>query len=384
MATGSKDYYKTLGVERSASPDEIKKAYRKLALKYHPDRNPGDPEAEERFKEVSEAYEVLSDPQKRRMYDAHGYEGVRGAFRHGGFTWDDFHHASEFQDIFGDLFGNLFGFGSMGGGRSRRGRPRGRDLRLRLDIDLEDVLRGKTSEITLRRLESCLKCGGSGAQPGTRPETCQRCGGHGQLRVTQGFFSLTTTCDVCGGSGQVVRNPCPECGGQGRVKEKVTLKVEVPRGVETGTQLRMLGEGEAGPPGGERGDLYIVLNVRPHKRFVREGFDLHCELPISFPQAALGDTISVETPWGAQELKIPAGTQPGDRFRLHNLGVPQRDHDDAMRGDLYVHAKLVVPTRLTDRQRELLRDYAAASGDEKLQEDRGFFDRFKQSLGLDD
>jgi molecular chaperone DnaJ len=380
VATESKDYYRILGVSREATPDEVKKAYRKLAIQCHPDKNRDDAEAEERFKEISEAYEVLGDSERRARYDRYGYEGVRGGFGGGGFSWEDFHHASEFQDIFGDFFASIFG-GAMGGGGGRR--PRGRDLRVRLDIDLEDALFGKETELTLKRLETCVTCGGSGSKPGSKPQACPRCGGHGQLRIVQGFFSLTTTCDVCGGNGQVIRDPCEACRGHGRVSQKATLKIRIPRGVDSDMQLRVVGDGEAGPPGGDRGDLYVLLRVRPHKRYRREGNDLHCEQEIGFAQAALGDELKVETPFGPYAFKMLAGTQPDHRFRVGNHGVPRSDGADAPRGNLYVHVKLVVPKKLTDRQRELLREFAKEGGAEPPTESKGFFDKFKETLGLD-
>lgn len=378
MASETKDYYQILEVERTATPDEIKKAYRKLALKYHPDRNQNDPEAEAMFKEVSEAYEVLSDPAKRQRFDQYGYEGVKSSFGGGGFNWDDFHHAGDFQDIFGDLLGGLFG---MGGGRG--GRLRGRDMRVRMEIGLEDALFSKETEITIKRLEACTTCGGNGCKPGTQPKTCARCGGSGQLRRTQGFFSLQSPCDQCGGRGKIIADPCGDCGGQGRKSEKVTLKVVIPRGVDDGTQLRMLGEGEAGPPGGERGDLYILIGVREHERYQREGHDLHAEHKISYVQATLGDELTVETPYGPYSFKLPAGTQPGQRFRVSNHGVPRADHPDAPRGNLFIHARLDVPKKLNDKQKEALRLFAEASGDDAPKEDKGLFGKIKESLGMD-
>lgn len=382
MASEKKDYYKLLELERGASADEIKRAYRKLAVKHHPDRNPDDPGAENKFKDIAEAYEVLSDPQKRQMYDQYGAEGLKGQFhgRGGGFSWEDFHHAGDFEDIFGDLFGSLFGMGGMGGGRRAR---RGRDMRVRLEITLEDALKGADKEITMRRMEACTACGGSGAKPGSQPQPCQRCGGHGQLRIAQGFFNMTATCDVCGGTGKVITEPCQECRGQGRKQEKATIKLRIPRGVDSGVQLRMIGEGEAGPPGGERGDLYIALNVRDHSRYERQGADLHCEEPIGIVQATLGDQIEVETPWGKQNLSIPAGTQPMDRFRIANCGVPRADNDAAPRGNLYVYAKVIVPKKLTPRQKELLTEFVKEGGEAIPKGEKGFFDRFKESFGLD-
>lgn len=376
-----KDYYADLGVERGASAEEIKKAYRKKAIQYHPDRNRDNPEAEERFKEIAEAYEVLSDPQKRQRYDQYGYEGIKGNFhgRGGGFSWDDFHHAGDFDDIFGDLFGSLFG---MGGGRRQRV-PRGRDLRLRLDVTLEEVLFGKEKELSLRRLERCETCGGSGAKPGTEPKTCPQCQGVGQIRVTQGFFSMTRGCDVCGGSGKVISDPCRDCNGKGRRNEQVSIKLRIPRGIDSDTQLRMMGEGEAGPAGGERGDLYVILNIQPHERYERDGDDLHCEHAISFVQAALGDTVEVETPYGDYSFKIPAGTQPGQRFKIGNHGVPRADHETAARGNLYVHVRVEVPKKLTQEQKGKLLEYAETCGEKVPQAEKGFFEKFKETLKFD-
>ena len=261
--------------------------------------------------------------------------------------------------------------------------PRGRDRRIRLEVDLEDVLFGKETELTIKRLETCETCGGNGSRAGTQPRVCARCGGYGQLRIAQGFFSLTTTCDVCGGSGKVIADPCPDCHGQGRVNEKATLKINIPRGIDSGTQLRLVGEGEAGPPGGQRGDLYVVLSVRPHEIYERDGIDLHREFEVSFVQAALGDELTVDTPWGPYSFKMPAGTQPGHRFRINNHGVPRSDSPDAPRGNLYLHMKMTVPRKLSERQRELLREFAKESGQDLPQENKGFFGKFRESLGLD-
>lgn len=382
MASEHQDYYKILGVERDATADEIKKAYRKLAVKYHPDRNPDNvKEAEEKFKELSEAFEVLSDPNKRAAYDRYGYEGVRGQFRGGGgFDWGDFHHAGEFEDLFGNLFESFFGFGGGGG---RGGRARGRDLRVRIDLTLEEALMGKETELTLKRLELCPTCNGSGARPGSSPRQCPRCGGAGRLRLVQGFFSMTTTCDVCHGRGQVIGDPCPDCGGQGRTEKKVTLPLRIPRGVDDGNQLRLVGEGEAGPPGGDRGDLYVVLSVRRHKRYERDGIDLHVKEAISFTLAALGGEVTVETPYGAQTVKVPAGTQPGHVLKLANCGVPRADSADAPRGSLFCHLTVQVPKKLTERQRELLEQLARESGENPSAASKGFFDKVREKIGLE-
>ncbi|MBI1785291.1 molecular chaperone DnaJ [Candidatus Sumerlaeota bacterium] len=381
MASKSKDYYQILGIQRDAGAEEIKKAYRKLALKYHPDKNPGDKEAEDKFKEIAEAYEILSDPDKRKTYDRHGYEGVKGAFHGGGFNWEDFHHGGEFQDIFGDMLGSIFGFGRAGGGGRGGARARGRDLRVHLEIGLDQVIRGSKQEITLKRLERCGVCNGTGAKKGSKPSRCQRCGGSGHLRVSQGFFQLTTTCDVCRGRGEVISNPCGECHGEGRVQEKATIAVGIPRGIENGTQLRIIGEGEAGPEGAPRGDLYVVLTIAEDGHYQRDGHDLHYEQTISFVQAALGDEIEIETPWGKRKLKIPAGSQARDRIKIANCGIPYDDAENSPKGHLFAHLKVVIPKKLTERQKELLREFAKESGEHPGEETgKGFFEKVKETF----
>lgn len=377
MTSKSKDYYQILGVARDASAEDVKKAYRKLAVKHHPDKNPGDPKAEETFKEIAEAYEILGDPEKRGRYDRLGYEGIKGTFRQGGFSWEDFHHAREMEDVFGDLLGSIFGFGGNRGGGGRR---RGRDLRIHMELTLEDVLKGKRAEITLKRSETCASCGGSGAKPGSKPKNCARCGGAGQIRVTQGFFHLTTTCDVCRGRGHVIANPCPDCRGQGKTQTKVALPIDIPAGVEHGTQLRVLGEGEAGPDGAPRGDLYVVLTVAEHPRYARDGHDLHCEETINFVQAALGDEVEIRTPWGPHKLKVPAGIDYGGTVRVPNLGAPRGDGPDSARGALIVHLRIATPKKLTDRQKELLREFSREGGEEPHHEEKGFFGKMKESF----
>lgn len=388
MSTVRKDYYEILGVTRDADGDVIKTAYRKLAIRYHPDKNPGNAEAEETFKQVAEAYEVLSDPEKRTRYDRYGYDGVKSGFGQGGFNWNDFNHASDFEDIFGDLFGGIFG----GGRRRRGGAPSGRDLRIRMEITLEDVLHGRETTIRLKRLEKCATCDGRGHPADSKPQTCSRCGGHGQLRVSQGFFQLTTTCDVCRGRGTIVKDPCATCRGEGRTREEAEVPLRLPLGLDNGVQLRIIGEGEAGPNGGARGDLYVAISVAEHDRYLREGHDLHYEQTITFRQAALGETLEVETPWGPFKLKIPAGAQNGRRFRISNHGVPRSDREDSARGDLYAHIRVLVPQKLTEKQKKLLREFAEACGEEDgkapEQDHKGFFSRmrdtFEGMMGLHD
>jgi molecular chaperone DnaJ len=361
-----RDYYEVLGVPRSASPDELKKAYRKLALQYHPDRNPDDPAAEEKFKEASEAYAVLSDDAKRRQYDQFGHQAM-GA---GGFQ--DFGNVG---DIFNDLFGDLFG--AMGGRRSGRG-LRGADLRYTHTLDLEDVLTGEEATIEIPRMLRCEKCGGSGAKPGTQPERCGRCGGTGQAVFQQGLFRISRPCEACRGEGQVVRSPCGDCRGRGRVEGKKSLKVRVPPGVEDGMRLRVAGEGEAGISGGPPGDLYVVMNVNPHPLFTREGSDLLCEVPVLFTQAALGAEIDVPTLEGRVRLKIPEGTQSGKTFRMRGKGLPSVGAPG--RGDLHVRIFVEVPSRLNAKQRALLEQFAAESGAEAAPVTKGFLDKLRDIL----
>jgi molecular chaperone DnaJ len=361
-----RDYYEVLGVPRSAGPDELKKAYRKLALQYHPDRNPDDPAAEEKFKEASEAYAVLSDDAKRRQYDQFGHQAM-GA---GGFQ--DFGNVG---DIFNDLFGDLFG--AMGGRRSGRGQ-RGADLRYAHTLDLEDVLAGEEATIEIPRMLRCEKCGGSGAKPGTQPERCGRCGGTGQAVFQQGLFRISRPCEACRGEGQVVRSPCGDCRGRGRLEGKKSLKVRVPPGVEDGMRLRVAGEGEAGISGGPPGDLYVVMNVNPHPLFTREGPDLLCEVPVLFTQAALGAEIDVPTLEGRVRLKIPEGTQSGKTFRMRGKGLPSVGAPG--RGDLHVRIFVEVPSRLNAKQRALLEQFAAESGAEAAPVTKGFLDKLRDIL----
>ncbi|MDX1648727.1 MAG: molecular chaperone DnaJ [Myxococcota bacterium] len=364
-----RDYYEVLGVSRGASPEDLKKAYRRLALQYHPDRNPDDPTAEERFKEASEAYAVLADPEKRRQYDRFGHEGV-GMGGPGGFPGGDF---GSFGDLFNDLFGDLFG-ARMGGRRGGRGQ-RGADLRYNHEIALEEVLEGHEATLTIPRMMRCETCEGTGAREGTQPERCGRCGGTGQAIFQQGLFRISRPCDACAGEGFVVRDPCPACRGSGRSEGQKTIKVRVPPGVESGMRLRVAGEGEAGVAGGPPGDLYVVIHVREHPLFEREGPDLHCGVPIPFVKAVLGGEIEVPTLEGKVSLRIPEGTQSGRVFRLRGKGLPAIG--SSMRGDQLVRIFVEVPTKLTDRQRELLEQFAEESGEEVSPVTKSFLEKLK-------
>ena len=344
-----RDYYEVLGVARDAAEADIKKAYRRLAMKHHPDRNPGDADAEATFKEAKEAYEALSDQDKRAAYDRFGHAGVdpqMGAGRPGGGFGPD-----AFGDIFGDVFGDIFG----GGGGGRRGRStmfRGSDLRYELALDLEQTVFGDTINLTIPTLASCETCDGSGAKPGTSPVTCKTCGGAGQVRVTQGFFSIQQTCPACRGSGKVVEQPCDDCQGRGRVQKSKTLAVKVPAGVDNGDRIRLTGEGEAGQNGGPPGDLYVEIRVRSHPIFERDGADLQCTIPIGFATAVLGGQVEVPTLQGEVNLKIPPETQSGKVFRLRGKGV--RPVRGSGTGDLYCRVEIETPVNLTAEQKRLL------------------------------
>lgn len=352
MAASKKDFYEVLGVNRDASDEEIKKSYRKLAMKYHPDRNPDNPKAEEQFKEAKEAYEILSDEQKRAAYDQYGHAGVdpsMGAGGAGGFG------AGGFSDAFGDIFGDIFG-GARGGGQ-RSNVYRGADLRYNMEISLEDAARGTETKIRIPVMSECETCHGSGARPGTSPITCTTCGGHGQVRMQQGFFSVQQTCPKCHGTGKMVKDPCPTCSGGGRVKQHKTLSVKIPAGVDEGDRIRLSGEGEAGVNGGPPGDLYVVVHLKAHSVFQREGGDLHCEMPISYTVAALGGEIEIPTLDGHAKMKIPAETQSGATFRLRGKGIkPLRSNEN---GDLLCHVVVETPVKLNERQKELLRELEA-------------------------
>lgn len=341
-----RDYYEVLGVSRDAAEDDIKKAYRRMAMKYHPDRNPGDEEAAEKFKEAGEAYEVLSDPQKRQVYDRYGHDGLRGAAG-GGAGAGDF--GGGFSDIFGDMFSDIFGGGGRGGPR------RGADLRYELDITLEEAYSGSEHTITIPRFDNCGSCKGTGNAKGGKPPTCPTCHGRGQVRIQQGFFTLAQTCPQCRGRGTVITDPCPDCKGQGQIRSEQTLTVKVPAGVDVGDRIRRSGDGEPGDAGAPPGDLYIQINVKPHDFFEREGADLFCTVPIGFVTAALGGELDVPTLDGKAKLKIPEGTQTNKTFRLRGKGMPSLRGGG--HGDLLVTAMVETPVKLTRKQRDLLREF---------------------------
>ena len=340
-----RDYYEVLDVNRDASDADIKKAYRRLAMKFHPDRNPDNPKAEEQFKEAKEAYEVLSEPEKRAAYDQYGHAGVDQSAGMGGGGAG----FGGFADAFGDIFGDIFG---GGGNRSRSNVYRGADLRYNLEISLEEAARGAETRIRIPTMDECDTCHGSGAKPGTEPVSCPTCNGHGQVRMTQGFFSIAQTCPKCHGNGKIVQDPCGSCSGQGRIKRQKTLSVKIPAGVDEGDRIRLSGEGEAGVNSGPNGDLYVVIHLRAHDVFQRDGNNLHCEMPISFTKAALGGEIEIPTLDGYAKIKIPSETQSGKVFRLRGKGI--KGVRSSATGDLHCHVVVETPVNLTARQKELL------------------------------
>ncbi len=367
------DFYETLGVAKGADEAALKSAYRKLAMKYHPDKNPGDHEAERKFKEIGEAYEMLKDPQKRAAYDRFGHAafenggGARGGFNGGGFA-----------DIFEDIFGEM-----MGGARQRRsgGRERGADLRYNMEILLEEAFAGKTAQVRVPTSITCDSCEGSGAKPGSQPVTCTMCSGTGSVRAASGFFSIERTCPQCQGRGQMVKDPCLKCSGQGRIQQERSLSVNIPAGIEDGTRIRLAGEGEAGLRGGPAGDLYIFLSVKPHEFFQRDGADLYCKVPISMMQAALGGQFDVTTLDGTQtRVKVPEGTQNGKQFRLKGKGMPVLRQPAI--GDLYIQVAVETPQNLSKRQRELLEEFENLSSKDNSPQSTGFFSRMKGFFDL--
>jgi len=381
MAAGKRDYYEVLGVTKNASEEDIKKAYRKLAMKHHPDRNQGSASkaSEESFKEAKEAYEILSDGKKRAAYDQFGHAGVdpsagfgeAGARGHEGF--------GGFGEAFGDIFGEIFG--QQRGARGD-GVYRGADLRYNLDLSLEDAARGSDVKIRIPAMEECETCHGSGAKPGTQPKTCPTCHGRGEVRVSQGFFSIQQTCPQCRGTGKIVPDPCATCSGAGRVKKHKTLSVKIPAGVDQDDRIRLSGEGEAGVNGGPPGDLYVVVNLKPHPVFQRDGADLHCEMPISFATAALGGEIEIPTLDGHAKIKIPTETQTGQVFRLKNKGI--RPVRGSVVGHLYCHVSLETPVKLTSRQKELLREFESINEqdpDAHSPRAKNWFDKVREFFG---
>lgn len=387
--SAKRDYYEVLGVARSASPDEVKKAYRRLAMQYHPDRNQGDKTAEARFKEISEAYEVLSDADKRRQYDQYGHEGLKSAFGPDGFNFSrDFTHVSDLQDLFGSLFGEGGGIFEefFGGGRrtSRTGPQQGADLRYDLEIEFEEAMFGTRREITLTVAEQCAACKGMGSDPGSTEETCRHCGGRGAVIASSGFFQVRQTCPVCSGSGRMITKPCRECKGTGRQKNRKRLTIPIRPGVETGSRLRLAGQGEGGVRGGPPGDLYVLLHVKASELFQREGTELLCEVPVPMHVATLGGEVSVPTLEGVASLKIDAGTETGRVYRLRGKGAPSLDGHG--QGDLHVRVLVEVPVRLDSRQKKILKEFSDSCREEnyplgeKLRQRAGDFYRSKQDL----
>jgi molecular chaperone DnaJ len=368
-----RDYYEVLGVGRNCTTEDLKRAYRKLALQYHPDRNPNDPQAEARFKEINEAYEVLSDAQKRQNYDTFGHAGTQGI---PGFDFGSFGGMN-------DIFDAFFGAAGMGA-RTRTGPRRGSDLRLDLRIDFEEAVFGVEREFTIPRAESCPACKGSGAEAGTSPTTCPQCRGTGQIRRSaNSFFGQivnVTACPRCHGEGKIIEKPCRRCGGEGHVEGEKKVRVKIPAGVDSGSQIRLSGEGEPGPRGGPAGDLYIVLQVRPHAVLQRNGTDIVYELPLNVAQAALGDTVEIPTVDGPEHLEVPAGTQYGRVFRLRGRGVPHLR--SGRRGDQVIYVRVVIPTNLTEEQKQALHSLGERSGKPHPVE-KGFFDKFKHAIGLE-
>lgn len=368
-----RDYYEVLGVGRTATEQEIKSAYRKLAVKYHPDKNPGDAAAEEKFKEAAEAYSILSVPEQRARYDRFGHAGVASG---AGASWG----AAGFGGI-EDILGDLFGFGDVFGGRGGSGRrsaaQRGADLRYDLEMSLEDAAKGMTAQLRIPRLESCEACDGMGAAKGTQPETCSTCNGAGQVRYQQGFFSVARTCGNCRGTGRIVRTPCETCRGAGRVEREKSMEVKIPAGVETGSRLRIAGEGESGASGGPSGDLYVVIHVKEHEQFERQGANLYSSVPVTFAQAALGSEITVLTLEGQRQLKVPPGTQTGTVFRMKGDGMPVLGGRG--RGDLFVAVTVVTPKTLSREQRRLLEQLAEV--EDKDLEDKGLMDKVRDIFG---
>lgn len=378
------DYYKLLGVEKNAGADELKKAYRTLAMKYHPDRNPGDKEAEEKFREISEAYEILKDEQKRAAYDRYGHAAFENGGSGGGSGgFGGFDPGANFSDIFGDLFGDMMG-GGRGGSRQKMN-LRGSDLRYNLEIDLVDSFNGKQQKIQFTTAAKCDTCKGTGSKDGSAPTDCRMCGGHGKIRTQQGFFTMERTCTSCHGMGRTISNPCNSCSGEGRIRKEKNLIVNIPEGVEEGTRIRLSGEGEVGLRGGESGDLYIFITIKQHEFFIREGADIHCKVPIKMTTASLGGDVEVPVIDGTHaKVSVPAGTQTDDRFRLKGKGMKVMN-SGGRRGDMYIHANVEIPVKLSKKQRELLEEFEKLDGrgtnpkaESFIHKVRGFWSEMKE------
>ena len=379
-----RDYYEVLGVSKTVTQDEMKKAYRKLAVQYHPDKNPGDHTAEEKFKELGEAYDILSDEQKRAAYDRYGHAAFQGGMPGGG-GGGGFHDPMDiFSQVFGggaagDIFESFFG-GSGGrggrGGRASNGPQRGSDLRYGMEITLEDAARGVEKEVEIERLVGCDVCNGSGSKSGGGTKPCRTCGGVGQVVTSRGFFQVQQTCPDCNGTGQTIADPCKQCNGGGRMKDRTRIRLKVPAGIEEGSRLRSSGNGDAGTRGGPNGDLYVVIQIKQHDVFEREGQDLHCDVPLSYPTAALGGDLTVPTLDGKANVKVPAGTQNGATFRLRGQGLKQLGTD--RKGDLYVHVQIAVPTKMNSEQKEKLQDFSKALGEHNSPLHESFLEKAKR------
>lgn len=377
------DFYKVLGVDKKATLDEIKKAYRKLAMKHHPDRNPGDKEAEGKFRVATEAYEVLSDSQKRAAYDSYGHSafdqsagGGRGGFGAGGFGSGGFNSGAGFADMFGDIFEDLMG----GGRRTQSFNARGADLRYNIEISLEDAFKGKQTKIKFNCASACQTCNATGSVSKSQPELCSACGGRGTMRVQQGFFTIERTCSVCNGIGQKIKDPCSSCRGEGRFAKEKNLSVTIPAGVEDGNRIRLSGEGEAGVRGGQSGDLYVFINIKKHQIYERDGIDLHCKIPIKMSTAILGGAIEVPCIDGITvKFSIPAGTQNSAKFRLKGKGMVRIN--SKTRGDMYIHAMVETPVNLSDKQKQLIEQFAELETAESSPESEGFFQKIKNLFG---
>lgn len=369
-----KDYYETLGVDKSADAAQIKKVYRKLAMKYHPDKNPGNKEAETKFKEAAEAYSVLSDADKKAKYDQYGHAAFDGGAGGGGFDFNNFQGFEGFEDVFGDLFGSIFGGGGGGRGGASRGQP-GNDLRYDLQITFEEAAFGTEKEVELRRRRECNDCSGSGAAKGSKAETCTDCGGAGQVRMQQGFFAISRPCPSCRGAGKTIKNPCPSCRGQGLTAVSGKLKVTVPPGIDESQRLKLRGEGESGLQGGPDGDLYVVIRIKAHKIFQRHDSDIICEVPITYTTAVLGGEIEVPTLDGKVKLKIPAGTASGKVFRMKNKGIQVLG--TTRRGDQHIRVAVHIPKKLSEKYTKVLEELREVEKEKGIETDEGFFDKVK-------